>query len=225
VGHTSKRALFEEFARLGKALANPARLELIDLLAQGQRTVEALAAAAGLAVSTTSAHLQTLKHAHLVTTRREGTRVYHALAGDDVAGLYAQLRAVAQTYLPDTETARRAYLRLDTDGDPARAEISRDELLERARNGRLTVLDTRPAQEYAQGHLPGAVSIPIDELPQRLAELPTEGTIVAYCRGGYCAFAYEAVRALTSHGYHAIRLADGILEWRLTGLPITTEAA
>jgi rhodanese-related sulfurtransferase len=225
VGDAAKRALFEEFARLGKALANPARLQLIDLLAQGQRTVEALAAAAGLAVSTTSAHLQTLKHAHLVTTRREGTRVYHALAGDDVAGLYAQLRAVAQTYLPDAEAARRNYLRLDSDDDPARPEISHDELLEHVRDGQLTVLDTRPAEEYAQGHIPTALCIPLAELPHRLAELPTEGTIVAYCRGGYCAFAYDAVRTLTSHGYRAIRLADGILEWRLAGLPITTQAA
>lgn len=226
MGGSAKTALFDQFARVGKALGNPARLELVDLLAQGERTVEGLAGAAGLAVSTTSAHLQTLKHAHLVTARREGARIYYALAGDDVAGLYARLRAIAQAHLPETEPARRDYLGLGTGSeDPALAEVGPKELLQQARDGQVTVLDARPAEEYTQGHIPDAISIPIDELPHRLAELPTDRTIVAYCRGGYCVFAYDAVRQLHAHGYHAARLADGMLEWRLAGLPITTEAA
>jgi rhodanese-related sulfurtransferase/DNA-binding transcriptional ArsR family regulator len=220
----AKEALFVQFARVGKALGNPTRLELVDLLAQGERTVEGLAAVTRLAVSTTSAHLQTLKRAHLVTTRREGTRIYYSLAGDDVAGLYVGLRAVAQTYLPDTEAARRAYLGLTGSTEDV-DEVDRDELLQRVRDGQAVVLDVRPTQEYAYGHIPGAISIPVDELSHRLAELPAGRTIVAYCRGGYCVFAYDAVRQLRASGYPAARLAEGMLEWRLAGLPVITTAA
>lgn len=222
----AKAALFDQFARVGKALGSPVRLELVDLLAQGERTVEGLADAAHLAVSTTSAHLQTLKRAHVVSTRRAGTRIYYSLAGDDVAGLYVQLRAVAQSHLADTEAARRAYLGLT--GSPTDAdveEVDRDELLQRVRAGQAVVLDVRPTEEYAQGHIPGAISIPVDELPHRLAELPAGRTIVAYCRGGYCVFAYDAVRHLRASGYPAARLGEGMLEWRLAGLPVTTTAA
>jgi len=222
----AKTALFEQFARVGKALGSPTRLELVDLLAQGERTVEQLAGAAHLAVNTTSAHLQTLKRAHLVSTRRQGTRIYYTLAGDDVAGLYVQLRTVAQSHLADTEAARRAYLGLTGSAeDPAVEEVDRDELLQRVRDGQAVVLDVRPAEEYTHGHIPGAISIPIDKLPDRLAELPTDRNIVAYCRGGYCVFAYDAVRQLRARGYHATRLSQGILEWRLAGLPVTTSAA
>jgi rhodanese-related sulfurtransferase len=222
----AKEALFEQFARVGKALGNPTRLELVDLLAQGERTVEGLAAATHLAVSTTSAHLQTLKRAHLVTTRREGTRIYYSLAGDDVAGLYVGLRAVAQTYLPDTEAARRAYLGLTASTEEVDVdEVDRDKLLHRVRDGHAVVLDVRPIEEYACGHIPGAISIPVDELSHRLAELPAGRTIVAYCRGGYCVFAYDAVRQLRASGYSAARLTEGMLEWRLAGLPVTTTAA
>jgi rhodanese-related sulfurtransferase len=225
----AKTALFEQFARVAKALGHPARLELIDLLAQGERTVEALASAAQLAISTTSAHLQTLKRAHLVSTRRDGTRVYYALAGDDVAQLYVSLRAAAQAHLPDTEIARRAYLGLPATGaaeagDPVE-EVDRDELLHRVRSGEVVVLDVRPSQEYVHGHIPGAISIPLDELAHRLAELPADRTIVAYCRGGYCVFAYDAVRQLRASGYRATRLTEGMLEWRLDGRPVATTAA
>jgi rhodanese-related sulfurtransferase len=161
-----------------------------------------------------------------VTTRREGTRIYYSLAGDDVAGLYVGLRAVAQTYLPDTEAARRAYLGLTASTEEVDVdEVDRDKLLHRVRDGHAVVLDVRPIEEYACGHIPGAISIPVDELSHRLAELPAGRTIVAYCRGGYCVFAYDAVRQLRASGYSAARLTEGMLEWRLAGLPVTTTAA
>lgn len=226
----AKTELFAQFARVGKAMGHPARLELVDLLAQGECPVEPLAAAAGLKLSTASAHLQTLKQAGLVSTRREGTRIVYALAGDDVAALFAALRDVAAARVADTEPARRAFLGLTGDratttssgepGDPAVAEIDRDELLARVADGRAVVLDVRPAREYAAGHIPEAVSIPGDELAARLAELPTDTQVVAYCRGGYCVMSYDAVRCLAAAGHDAVRLVDGMLEWRLAGLPV-----
>ncbi|MGH3505061.1 MAG: ArsR/SmtB family transcription factor [Nocardioidaceae bacterium] len=221
----AKTALFEQFARVGKTLAHPTRLELLDLLAQGERTVDALAAGVGLAVNTTSAHLQTLKRAQVVTTRREGTRIYYALSGDDVAGLYAQLRAVAQLHLADTDAARRTYLGITGTATDATEEVDQDDLLRRSRDGHTVVLDVRPREEYAYAHVPGALSIPADELPERLSELPPDRTIVAYCRGSYCVLAYDAVRVLQAQGYDAVRLAEGMLEWRLAGMPVNTGAA
>ncbi|RSM80878.1 ArsR family transcriptional regulator [Kibdelosporangium aridum] len=215
-GRDAKTALFEQFARVGKALASGKRLELLDLLAQGERTVEALARAADLGLSTASAHLQTLKQANLVTTRREGTKIYYRLAGDDVAGLYALVRTVASDHLPDVEAARAAYLGPDTE------QVDRVELLRRAQSGEVVVLDVRPREEYEAGHIPGAISIPVEELADRLAEIPADQEIVAYCRGAYCVFAYDAVRLLTEAGRHARRLADGMLEWRLADLPVAT---
>lgn len=212
-GH--KTALYEQFARVGKALAAGKRLELLDLLAQGERDVASLAAAADLGVTTASAHLQTLRQANLVTTRREGTRIWYRLAGRDVADLYARVREVAQSHLPDVAAARRAYLGADG-GRP----VTRDQLQQLAKTSRVTVLDVRPRAEYAAGHIPGAVSVPLDELPDRLAELPDGGQIVAYCRGAYCVLAHDAVRLLAAHGRTATRLADGMLEWRLADLPV-----
>ncbi|KWW97958.1 ArsR family transcriptional regulator [Carbonactinospora thermoautotrophica] len=214
-----REALFAQFARVGKALANPKRLELLDLLAQGERPVEALAAAAGLSVTLTSAHLQTLRQAGLLAVRRHGTKAYYRLAGDDVARLYALVRAVAHAHLPDVEAARAAYLGPETE------QVDRDELLRRVRAGDVVVLDVRPAEEYAAGHIPGAVSIPLPELAQRLAELPADREIVAYCRGAYCVLAHDAVRLLTASGRRARRLAEGMLEWRLAGLPVATAPA
>ncbi|MFC5995820.1 ArsR/SmtB family transcription factor [Pseudonocardia hispaniensis] len=226
VDRAAKTALFDQFARIGKALGNASRLELLDLLAQGERTVEELADAASLPLSTASAHLQTLKRAHLVSTRRAGTRIHYSLAGDDVALLYVGLRAVAQSHLPDTEAARRVHLGLTgAEPDAAVEEIGREELLRRLRAEQVVLLDVRPAPEYANGHIPAAVSIPVEELPDRLAELPADRTIVAYCRGRYCVFAYDAVRLLRARGYPAARLADGMLEWRLAGLPVAASAA
>lgn len=215
-----KAELFEQLARVGKALGSGKRLELLDLLAQGPRSVADLAATARLGLTTTSAHLQTLKQAGLVTTSRQGTTITYRLADTDVGALYVQLRSVAAAHLPDVDAARRNYL-----GAEDTEQINRDELLRRARAGQVIVLDVRPATEYAAGHIPGAVSIPIDELPERLAELPANLDIVAYCRGPYCVFAHDAVRLLTAYGRQAVRLADGMLEWRLAGRPIDISAA
>ncbi|WP_116050807.1 ArsR/SmtB family transcription factor [Amycolatopsis palatopharyngis] len=211
----SKTVLFDQFARVGRALGSGTRLELLDLLAQGERTVDSLARAAGLRLTTTSAHLQILKRANLVITRREGTKIYYRLAGIDVAQLYALTRAVAHQHLPDVEAARAAYLGPDTE------ELSREELMRRVQAEEIIVLDVRPREEYAAGHIPGALSVPVDDLADHLAELPAEQEIVAYCRGTYCVLAHDAVRALTSHGKRARRLSDGMLEWRLAGLPIS----
>lgn len=217
---SSKDALFAEFAAVGKVLGNPKRLELLDLLSQGPRSVEDLAATASVAMSTCSTHLQTLRESGLVEPRREGKRIFYSLAGDDVAGLWEQLRRVAQTHRPHTELARRAYL-----GPEDADAVDSGELLRRLRNGDAVILDVRPGPEYAGGHLPGAIHIPLEELTDRLAELPRNREIVAYCRGRYCVLAHDAVRLLTAKGLHARRAADGVLEWRLAGLPIETDAA
>lgn len=217
MGDAARKAeLFDQIARVAKALANGKRLELLDLLAQGERTVEALARAAGLGVTTTSANLQSLKAAGIVATRREGSRIYYRLAGPDVADLYARLRDVAGGRLAEVAVARRAYLGPDLGVEP----VGRAGLLERAQAGELVVLDVRPGEEYAAGHIPGAVSIPLDQLADRIAELPAELEVVAYCRGRFCVFAHDAVRLLTTRGRSARRLQDGMLEWRLAGLPV-----
>ena len=212
-----KTALYDQFARVGKALASGKRLELLDLLAQGERDVASLAAAADLGLTTASAHLQTLRRAHLVATRRDGTRVLYRLGGRDVADLFTRLRAVARSHLPDVEVARIAYL-----GEDGGRPVTRDQLQKLAKTRRVTVLDVRPVEEYAAGHIPGAVSIPLDELLDRLAELPDDGRIIAYCRGTDCVLSHDAVRVLTAHGRDATRLADGMLEWRLADLPVAT---
>jgi DNA-binding transcriptional ArsR family regulator len=211
-----KAELFDAIAVTGKALSNGKRLELLDLLAQGERSVEALTRAAELGLTTTSAHLQTLKQAGLVATRREGTRIYYRLAGQDVAALYALLQHVADTRQPAAGRARDAYLGPD-DTD----YLTREELLDRVRAGSATVVDVRPAEEYVAGHIPGAVSVPLAELQDCLARLPA-GEIVAYCRGTNCVLAHDAVRLLAARGRRARRLADGMLEWRLAGLPVST---
>ncbi|MFF4585052.1 ArsR/SmtB family transcription factor [Streptomyces sp. NPDC001388] len=215
-----KAALYDAFARTGKALSSGKRLELLDLLAQGERSVDGLAKAAGLNLTTASAHLQTLKQAGLVATRREGVRIHYRLAGDDVAALYALLRQVAQTHQAGVEAARTAYL-----GTDEAEEIGREELLARARTGEVVVLDVRPAEEYAAGHIPGALSIPVEELAERIAELPDDAEVVAYCRGAYCVLAHDAVRLMHAHGRRAVRLTDGMLEWRLAELPVAGGAA
>lgn len=225
VDREKKSALFEQFARVGKALGSGKRLELIDLLAQGERTVDSLASAAGLGLTTASAHLQTLKHAGLVTTRREGTRIHYRLAGDDVARLYSLVRDVAQTHLADVEATRLAYLGGPLPSDEAGEEVTREELLTRAAAGTVTVLDVRPRQEYDAAHIPGAVSIPLEELADRLGQLPRDREIIAYCRGAYCVLAYEAIAVLNGRGLRAKRLHEGMLEWRLARLPVAAEKA
>lgn len=212
----AKTALFTQFARVGKALGNPARLALLDLLTQAERSVEDLAAAAGMPVGNTSAQLRALHAAGLVTTRRAGTRIYYRIAGDDVAALYRAIREVARTHLPDAEAARSGYLGGDEPAEP----VSRGELMRRAATGEVLVIDVRPAAEYAAGHIPGAVSIPLEDLSARLGTIPDGTEIVAYCRGSYCVLARDAVRELRSAGRAARHLADGMLEWRLDGLPV-----
>ncbi|MGW6560727.1 ArsR/SmtB family transcription factor [Streptomyces hydrogenans] len=213
----TKAALYDAFAASGKALASGKRLELLDLLAQGERTVDALAKAAGLNLTTASAHLQTLKQAGFVATRREGVRIHYRLAGEDVAQLLALLRKVADRHQAAVPAARDAYL-----GPDAGAELTREELRARVAAGSVVVLDVRPVEEYLAGHIPGAVSIPVDELVSRVHELPEQTEIVVYCRGEYCVLAYDAVRMLTERGRQAIRLHDGMVEWRLAELPVDT---
>lgn len=215
-------ALFEGFAQLAKGLAHPKRLELLDLLAQGERAVDGLASAAGLHVSTASALLQTLHRAGLVERRRDGSRVLYRLSGDDVAELLALLRSVAQRRVAGVELARHALL--DRDDAPV-VEVRRGELLERAQTGKLVLLDVRPAEEFAAGHIPGARSIPVHELTERLDEVPEDAEVVAYCRGEFCVMSRDAVELLRRHRRRATVLAEGMLEWRAAGQPIVSSAA
>lgn len=217
-----KTAMYEQFARAGKALSSPKRLELLDLLAQGERTVEALAQAADLGLSTASQHLQALKDSGFVRARREGTFMRYRLAGDDVAALFALLRTVATTHLADAERAVADYLGETTrEMDP----VEREELLRRARTGDVVILDVRPSLEFEAGHIPGAVSVPLNELEECLDRLPVDVEVVAYCRGAFCVLAQDAVLMLAGTGRRARRLHEGMLEWRLAGLPVQTGAA
>lgn len=215
-----KGKLFTHLARVGKALGNGKRLELVDLLAQGPRSVAELADVTQEGVTTTSAHLQVLKREGLVRTRRAGTTIFYDLAGDDVAALYAHLRDVAATRVTDVAPAAREYL-----GPADTEQVSREELLSRVEQGDAVIVDVRPGSEFAAGHIPGAVSIPLDELAERLDELPQDLEIVAYCRGAFCVFSHDAVRLLRARGRRARRLQDGILEWRLAGEPVVNATA
>ncbi|HLX47215.1 MAG TPA: metalloregulator ArsR/SmtB family transcription factor [Streptosporangiaceae bacterium] len=212
----TKDALFDQLARVGKALANPKRLQIIDVLAQGERTVESLAQATALKLTTASAHLQTLRAGGLVRGRRDGARIYYRLAAGDVARLYVMLRDVAMMYLAETERVAREFL-----GEDEVEAISRDDLLDGLRNGELVLLDVRPATEFTAAHIEGAIGIPLDELCQRLSELPADLEVVAYCRGEYCVLAYAAVRLLRSNGWRARRLNGGMLEWSLENRPVS----
>jgi rhodanese-related sulfurtransferase len=205
----AKTALFEAIAVMGKAFASPVRLELLDLLAQAPRTVEELAQASDQSTANASQHLQALHAAGLVTREREGTRVRYALAGDETLRVWLALREASATRLAEVERAARKYL-----GGEVEA-IDRDELVARMARGDVVLVDVRPHEEYATGHIDGARSIPLDELERRLAELPRGREVVAYCRGPFCAYAHEAVRRLQAAGRSARRLDDGWLEWRL----------
>jgi rhodanese-related sulfurtransferase len=213
----AKTALFDAFARAAKALASGRRIELLDVLANGERTVEALAYEAGLSVANTSQHLQILRQAGLISSRREGTSVHYRLAASEVFELWRTLRTLAASRLAEVERLTAAYLGSRDELEP----VTREELARRLQDGDLVVLDVRPATEYAAGHLPGAVSIPVGELRRRLAELPADREIVAYCRGPYCAFAHEAVGLLREEGFAARRLEDGLPEWQAAGLAVT----
>ena len=205
----AKNALFEAIAMMGKAFASPVRLELLDLLAQAPRTVEELARVSGQSTANVSQHLQALHTGGLVTREREGTRVRYALAGDEALRVWLTLREVSAARLAEVERAAREYLGKEVEA------IGRDELVKRMARGDVVLVDVRPPEEYAAGHIDGARSIPIDELEQRLAELPADQEVVAYCRGPFCAYAHQAVRRLRASGRQARRLEEGWPEWRL----------
>ncbi len=211
-----KHDLFSQFARVGKALSNGNRLELLEFLAQGERSVEQLSKVAGLTVANTSQHLQQLRHAGMVTCRKEGLKVYYSISGDDVIKLLDALRAVAERHVTDVQHLINTYLTVKDNLEP----IPRAELLERANEGLITVLDVRPEEEYTAGHVPGAVNIPLQELEQRLEELDKNQEIVAYCRGPHCVLAFDAVARLREKGLKARRLEDGYPEWKTAGLPV-----
>jgi rhodanese-related sulfurtransferase len=204
-----KDALYEAIALMGKAFASPRRLELLDLLAQAPRTVDELARTSGQSTANTSQHLQALHAAGMVTRAREGTSVRYAIAGDEALRLWLALRDASISQLAEVERAARDYL-----GDEVDA-ISRDELIARLRKGDVVLVDVRPSEEYAAGHIEGARSIPIDELEGRLTELPADREVVAYCRGPFCAYAHDAVRQIEASGRSARRLEYGWPEWRL----------
>ncbi|MEX2505028.1 MAG: metalloregulator ArsR/SmtB family transcription factor [Egicoccus sp.] len=213
----AKDALFDGFASIAKALASGRRAEIVELLAQGERSVDDLAGELGQSLANTSHHLRTLARAGLVTSRRDGTHVHYRLASDDVLELWWAMRTVAATRVDRLEELASGYL-----GRRGEIEtISRDELLARVEAGEVIVVDVRPRAEYAAGHLPGAVHVPPDEL-DRLDALPAGRDVVAYCRGPYCVYADDAVRRLTRAGRRALRLEDGLPEWRHAGGPVTT---
>ena len=218
-GRHAKDELFDALASVAKAVASGRRAEIVELLAQGERTVEEIAAAIDQTVANTSHHLRTLARAGLVRTRREGTWVHYALASDDVAVMWATIRCVAAQQVADVARLAAAY-----HGDRnSLVTIDRDELLRRLAGGEVVLIDVRPAPEHAAGHIPGALNLPIDELTRRLDELPADATtVVAYCRGPYCVYADDAVRILTRQGHAAVRLEDGFPEWRTAGLPVQT---
>jgi rhodanese-related sulfurtransferase/DNA-binding transcriptional ArsR family regulator len=211
-----KLALFTQFAAVAKSLAHAHRLELLEQLAQGERSVEVLAQRTGLSVANASQHLQQLRRAGIVSARREGKFVFYTLADDAVLDLLSALRRIAERNSAEVERVIRRYFSNRDSMQP----VSREELLERSRAGIVTVLDVRPPDEFALGHLPGAVNIPLRELAARLAELDPALEIVAYCRGAYCVLSFEAVAALRARGFKVRRLEDGFPEWRAAGLPV-----
>ena len=211
-----KLALFAQFAAVAKCLAHAHRLELLEQLAQGERSVEVLASRTGLSIANTSQHLQQMRRAGLVVNRRDGKFIYYRLADDAVLELLAALRNVAERNIAEVERIVRHYFHDRDSLEP----ISREGLLERLRTGAVTVLDVRPEDEFALGHVPDAVNIPLRKLEARLAELDPTQEIVAYCRGPYCVLSYEAIAALRLRGFKARRLEDGFPEWRVAGLPV-----
>ena len=213
---TVKTDLFEQFARIGKALGSARRLEMLDFLAQAERSVEALARMTGLSVANTSQHLQQLRQAGLVAARKEGLYVFYRLAGDGIVRLLASLRAVGQEHLAEVDKLVKLYLDSKDSLEPVPAK----ELMQRAKKGLVTVLDVRPPEEYAAGHIRGAINVPVAELKKRLNEIPRGQEIVAYCRGPYCLMAFEAVVELRNRGRKARRLEDGFPEWKSAGLPV-----
>lgn len=216
-----KQALYGEFAQVARALGSPHRLEMLEHLAQGERGVEALAERVGLTVANASQHLQQLKRAGLVASRRAGKFVLYQLADESVLTLMAALSDAAERNLAAVDRIRHAYFAERDSMEP----VSREELLARMREGLVTVLDVRPPDEFATGHLPGAVNVPLGELERRLADIDPEHDIVAYCRGPWCVLSFEAVAALRARGFKVRRLEDGWPEWKAAGLPVETDGA
>ncbi|HWB76355.1 MAG TPA: metalloregulator ArsR/SmtB family transcription factor [Nannocystaceae bacterium] len=213
----SKSGIYEQLARLGKAVGSAPRLELLDLLSQGPRTVEALASAAKLPLANASQHLQVLRAVRLVESDRRGTFVEYRIADDRVERFFLALRELAESRLDELGEAARAYL-----GDTTIEPIDRERLLRRVREGEVTVIDVRPSEEYRAGHVPGALCVPLPELKKRLAELPRGREIVAYCRGPYCVLAVEAVELLRKRGFDAHRMEEGVADLRARGWQIET---
>jgi rhodanese-related sulfurtransferase/DNA-binding transcriptional ArsR family regulator len=211
-----KQALFEHLASIARALGSAARLELLDFLAQGERSVEDLARVAGLSIANTSKHLQQLKGVGLVVPRRDGKHIYYALADERAIDAIGALRELAEAHQEAVAGLIASYLKQRDALEP----IPADELLARARDGLVTVIDVRPPLEYAQGHVVGALNVPLDQLESRLGELPHDREVVAYCRGPWCVLSFEAVALLRQAGFQARRLQDGLPEWRRAGLPV-----
>jgi len=211
-----KNLLYEQLARMGKAVSSPQRLELLELLAQGEKSVESLAAATGLTVKNTSAHLRVLREAQLVEVRKEAQYAYYRLAGPDVSGFLLAIRDLAERRLAELREVSRLYF----GGRERMTGVDRRRLLQRMRAGEVILLDVRPAPEFEAGHIPGARSVPLAELRKTLRSIPRDQEVVAYCRGPYCVLALEAVERLKAAGYSVTRLDDGIAEWRAAGLPI-----
>ena len=211
-----KDRLYEAWAGTAKALASPKRVELLDLLAQGERSVEALALEAGLTINNTSSHLAVLKSARLVETRKEAQFVFYRLADDSVVDLLRDVQAVARRRLHEVDHLARTYL----EGRDPLEPVDAAELRRRLKAGEVTVIDVRPALEYEAGHIPGALSLPLEHLDERLPDVPKSRPVVAYCRGPYCVYAIEAVERLRERGYKARRLADGVPDWRRAGHPV-----
>lgn len=212
----AKERLYQAIGRVAAALGNAGRLQILEFVAQGERSVDALATMTGLSVANTSKHLQALRQAGLVNTRKEGLRVYYSLAGDDVSLLLTSLRGVAEHRAADVDKLLQAWLAHRDELDPVPAR----EVLARLKSGLITVLDVRPAEEFAAGHLPGAINVPVDKLETYLSKLPKRKEVIAYCRGPYCLMSFEAVEKLRKRGFKAKRLADGYPEWRAAGLPV-----
>jgi len=211
-----KQALFAQFAAVAKTLGHAHRLELLEQLAQGERSVEVLADRTGLSIANASQHLQHMRRAGLVANRRDGKFVYYRLADDAVLELLAALRRIAEQNLAEVERVVRSYFDKRDDLEP----VSRKELVKRSRAGTVTIIDVRPEDEFTLGHLPGALNIPLRELEARLGEIDPKQEIVAYCRGPYCVLSYEAVAKLRARGFNVRRLEDGLPEWRAAGLPV-----
>ncbi len=215
-GRIFKNAIYEQFSRIGKAVSSPKRLELLDLLCQGERTVEVLANQSGLSLANASQHLQVLRTARLVESEKRGQFVIYRITDEAVCEFFLSMRVLAERELAEVEQLKRRFL----GGKEGMEPVDRDSLIQRVKEGTVIVLDVRPTEEYQAGHIPGAISIPLEELEQRLSDLPQDQEIVAYCRGPYCVLAIQAVEILRARGFHAFRMEDGVQDWRARGFHV-----